>query len=356
MSSLLNICRFNPTAGGTTDWTYSSAVTGYQSPTAANAVNGATYSYRAESSDLSQWEVGFGAYNSGTGVFGRTTVLFNSLGTTAKINFSTVPQVAVVALAEDLATPAIIRNFVDGLALSAAGGTATFGVAAGVAASSTNIDFLTLSSAISKSSSSNWTVGNNGGALDTGSTTANTWYHVFLIKRPDTRVVDVLVSLSATSPALPTNYTLFRRIGSMKTDGSSQWIAFRQFGDEFMWVTPVKDIDSGGFPASDTPVAVNSVPSGLTAVKGFFNVTAFTGTAVQLQLYVRSGFMTSQAPAFGNAPGVTFYDNTPSGQGVTGNLELWCDAGPLMVFRPNVAATTIRVVTRGWLDRRGRDN
>ncbi len=101
-SSLLDVCRFNPTAGSTTDWTYSSAVTGYQSPTAAGAVNAAVYSYRAESNDLSQWEVGFGAYNSGTGVFARTTVLFNSLGTTAKVSFSTVPQVAIVALAEDL--------------------------------------------------------------------------------------------------------------------------------------------------------------------------------------------------------------------------------------------------------------
>ncbi|SEN66946.1 hypothetical protein [Bradyrhizobium sp. OK095] len=101
-SSLIDVCRFNPTAGGATDWTYSSAVTGYQSPAAAGAVNGAQYSYRAESADLSQWEVGTGVYNSGAGVLTRAAVLFNSAGTTAKISFSAVPQVAVVALAEDL--------------------------------------------------------------------------------------------------------------------------------------------------------------------------------------------------------------------------------------------------------------
>ena len=92
MAAFLDVCRFNPTAGGTTDWTFSSAVTGYQSPTAAGAVNGATYSYRAESADLTQWEVGTGAYNSGTGVFARTAVLFNSSGTTSKISFSRVPK------------------------------------------------------------------------------------------------------------------------------------------------------------------------------------------------------------------------------------------------------------------------
>jgi hypothetical protein len=101
-SSLVDVCRFNPTAGGTTDWTYSSAVTGYQSPSAAGVVNGAQYSYRAESSDLSQWEIGQGTYNTGTGVLARTTVLFNSSGTTSKINFSAAPQVAIVALSEDL--------------------------------------------------------------------------------------------------------------------------------------------------------------------------------------------------------------------------------------------------------------
>lgn len=114
-SSFLDVCRFNPTLGGSTDWTYSSAVTGYQSPTAAAAVNGAIYSYRAESNDLSQWEVGFGAYNSATGVFSRTTVLFNSAGTTAKINFSTVPQVAIVALAEDLLPIASVVSLTNSL-------------------------------------------------------------------------------------------------------------------------------------------------------------------------------------------------------------------------------------------------
>lgn len=102
MAAFLDACRFNPTAGGTTDWTYSSAVNGYQSPAAANVVNGRLYKYRAESADLSQWELGEGAYNTGTGVLARTNVLFNSSGNTSKINFSAAPQVAVVALKEDL--------------------------------------------------------------------------------------------------------------------------------------------------------------------------------------------------------------------------------------------------------------
>lgn len=96
-SSILDAVLFNPTAGSTTDWTYSSAVTGYQSPAAAGAVNGTVYFYRAYSSDLTQWEEGYGAWNSGTSVLARTTVLFNSAGNTSKINFTNPPLVAIVA-------------------------------------------------------------------------------------------------------------------------------------------------------------------------------------------------------------------------------------------------------------------
>jgi hypothetical protein len=127
MAEFLDICRFTPVAGGTTDWAVAVAATGYQGPTAAGAVNGVVYRYRAESADLSQWEVGFGAYNSATGVFARTTVLFNSLGTTAKISFSTVPQVAIVALAEDLPSLTKASNAFTGN-ISVAGTLAVTGV------------------------------------------------------------------------------------------------------------------------------------------------------------------------------------------------------------------------------------
>jgi hypothetical protein len=107
LSNYVDVCRFVPTAGSTTDWTVSAAVTGYMTPAQAGALGGSQYSYRAESADLSQWEIGFGTYNSGAGVLSRGTVLFNSAGTTAKINFSVAPQVAIVALAEDLRFPLV---------------------------------------------------------------------------------------------------------------------------------------------------------------------------------------------------------------------------------------------------------
>lgn len=113
MAAFLDGCRFFPSAGGTTDWTYASAVGGYQSPAAAGVVSGTKYKYRAESADLTQWEIGEGAYNTSTGVLSRTTVLFNSSGTTSKISFTATPQVAVVALKEDLISVEEANSFSD---------------------------------------------------------------------------------------------------------------------------------------------------------------------------------------------------------------------------------------------------
>lgn len=100
----LNNCRFNPTLGGLTDWTYSSAVAGYNDPVTAGAVTATPYEYFAISANLADFEGGKGVctITGGVPTFARTTVLFNSLGTTAKINFAAAPQVAIVVFKDDM--------------------------------------------------------------------------------------------------------------------------------------------------------------------------------------------------------------------------------------------------------------
>lgn len=110
MTVLLNNCDFNATSTGTGNFVVASNVTGKQTPALAGAVTGSIYRYFARSADLSQWEVGSGAYTVGSVTQARTTVLYNSSGTGTgagqsgagtKISFSTVPLVALVELAED---------------------------------------------------------------------------------------------------------------------------------------------------------------------------------------------------------------------------------------------------------------
>ena len=107
-TGFLDACGFNPASGGTGDFVVSAAVTGYQTPAGAGAVNGAVYSYRAQSSDLSQWEIGYGAYATGTTTLARTTVTASSTG--SKVNFSAPPSVYVTALTADLKNAALLDN------------------------------------------------------------------------------------------------------------------------------------------------------------------------------------------------------------------------------------------------------
>lgn len=99
MASIADVIKFTPTLGGLTDWILATAATGYRTPS-GNLTNGSTYSYRAESADKSEWEVGTGAWTSATSTLARTTVLYSSTG--AKVNFTVAPVVGIVALAADI--------------------------------------------------------------------------------------------------------------------------------------------------------------------------------------------------------------------------------------------------------------
>jgi hypothetical protein len=236
----------------------------------------------------------------------------------------------------------VVRSYLAGLTLSTAGSSATFSVAAGVAADNGNVDMMTLAASISKTTGA-WAAGSGTGALDTGAISASAWYHVFLIKNPGTAAVDILISLSPTAPTLPSGYTLFRRIGSMVTSASN-WLAFKQLGDEFFWMTP--QIDQNGVTCVVAATLRQlSVPSGI-------QVTAF---------------ISSSLTGVGSSVAITYW--TPDVNSMAGGLSAWAAAGQAsashMYVRTNTSGQiynassstsgTFTVNTFGWIDRRGRD-
>lgn len=99
---LLNAVAFTPSAGGTSDFAVSAAIQGYVTPATAGAIDQQTYSYRAESSDKSQWEIGIGTYTASGTTLSRTVLA--SSNSNAAVNFTSAPNVYLVALAGDLPT------------------------------------------------------------------------------------------------------------------------------------------------------------------------------------------------------------------------------------------------------------
>ena len=76
-------------------------------------------------------------------------------------------------------------------------------------------------SAMTKRLDASWTAGTNQGGLDTGTKTANLFYHCFAIYNPTTKASDFLFSASPTSPTLPSGFTKKRKIASLRTNVSS---------------------------------------------------------------------------------------------------------------------------------------
>jgi hypothetical protein len=209
---------------------------------------------------------------------------------------------------------------------------------------------MALASAYTKTTSA-WAVGTGNGSLDTGTIASSTWYHVHLIKRTDTGVVDILISLSATAPTLPTNYTLFRRIGSMLTNGSAQWVKFIQDGDTFTWDVPVNDYAAVLNPGTTAILRALTVPSGVNVFAIFHsrNSTVTASTAVAT-IYTDPA-ITDTAPDFTNSQQIGNTTLSPFA-----NLRIRTNTSRQIRVRQNFSDASVgfTLVTEGWVDARGR--
>lgn len=181
-----------------------------------------------------------------------------------------------------------LRGYIGGLTLSNNSGSpqTTINTASGVAASDDATTLMRLA-AFTKNANAAWAVGSGNGCLATGSSLSNNmWYHVFVIARTDTGVVDQLCSTSL-SPTLPTSYTKKRRIGSFRTNSSAQILQFRQNADEFLWMSPFYDVNAQYLPSAQRGEIVLSVPTGVvvnalitvqimapTSIIGFIRITS----------------------------------------------------------------------------------
>jgi hypothetical protein len=235
----------------------------------------------------------------------------------------------------------VLPNYLGGLALSndATSATTVVDVATGAAASDDNTYTLALSSAFTKLLGGPFAAGSGTAGLDTGAVTASTWYHVYLIARTDTSAVDVLFSLSATAPTVPSPFTKKRRIGSIKTNASSQIMAFTQLGDQFLWGVDLGyDVyNGGGVAVAPGGLVTATVPLGIKT-RAIINTFNNTGSAINVM--------------------------SPDSQAVFGSMTLNNTNAGQLVIRTNTtsqvrvigaaAGTGLFIGTVGWFDNRGK--
>lgn len=244
-------------------------------------------------------------------------------------------------------------KFIDGLTLSNSGGDATndITIAAGSASSDDTLPvIMSLGSAITKQLDVAWAVGNNAGGLDTGSVT-NTTYHVWLIERSDTGVVDALFSTSATSPTMPANYDRKRRIGSIiRASGANK--AFTQSGNKFYMHTFTQEASSGtGFGKSLITLPAG-IPNGIS-VDAIMTIYASTGTVQNSDTLIN--VYDGNAPSSANGVMLTCQQKNPvSGQSytnsATGIVRTDTSRRVYADLTFNVSGGVGLFYTSGWID------
>lgn len=161
------------------------------------------------------------------------------------------------------------RGHIGGLGTSRASAT-TLTVAAGMCTDSTGAAIINLASALTKSTAGAFAAGNNQNGMGKGLTIANsTWYHAYAFVPSGTVAVngvyagDVYFDTSASGANTPTGALYFRRIGSFKTNGSAQIVAYVQDGDLFQWDSPSTPDYATANPGTSAVTITSNVPTGV---------------------------------------------------------------------------------------------
>ena len=268
---------------------------------------------------------------------------------------------AWVAVAPGVTGGIIYTDQLTGLGLSFSSGT-VLGIAAGAAASAdatiANRVLMTLASAFTKTTAA-WAVGTGNGGLATGvAIAATTWYHVFLIQRTDTLVVDVAFDTSVTGANIAANtnaaYTKLRRIGSFLSGSGSTIVSFTQDSDYFRWTVSVLDVNTTNPGTAGVAQTLASVPIGIT-VFPILNILLTLGPASASSLYLSDIAANNESPSTTVAPLSTLVAQLSEVRTATlSNIR----TDTLARIRYNLtfsdASTIVRMVTVGWIDRRGR--
>lgn len=138
--------------------------------------------------------------------------------------------------------------------------------------------------------------------LDAGTSAASTWYAIYVIWNGTTAAG--LLSLSATSPTLPSGYTHFARVGWMRTDstGNKYPLKFSQRGRS------VEYLPAAGTNLTAHPVLASGTTSSTAVSVGYSNFVPATASTLIFSIYALAPSQTGNYVAFGNISTANFLE------------------------------------------------
>jgi hypothetical protein len=223
----------------------------------------------------------------------------------------------------------------------------------GVFADSTNVSLFELRTAIIKEINNTWAEGNLAGGLASPLTlAADTWYHVMVLAKQNGEVdAGFDTSLTATNLFADTavqtaGYIYYRRVASIRTDGSSNIKDYHQTYDEFLWDNPDNYIQRTVTTTLGHEIFALDVPLGFR-VKAFLNMEATSNAG---NIYARPTFVSDLFSSTGGNPLAT-YDGTSTNT-IFINTSIITDNAQQIKQTPGQTsgAVTYRLITLGWKD------
>lgn len=223
-------------------------------------------------------------------------------------------------------------------------------IAIGRCRDDSNTQDIILASALTKRLDASWAAGTNQGGLDAGSKAAGSWYAVYVIKNVTTGAVDVLFSLSATSPVLPSGYTVKRRIAWILTDGSASIAQYTQRGDDFTFSSSV--LDASTTLGTTAVLYTVTVPPSLVT-DPIWTKTIVNGGDASSNYYIRisSPYQTDVVPSASIAQLASGFPSTSSR--FSAQIVVLTNTSRQIRARSSIAGMGFSISTEGWIDRRG---
>lgn len=268
------------------------------------------------------------------------------------INNTSIGQTTAAAGSFTSLTGAL-RNYISGLQHSAPGGATTQTFTAGGASDSTNVLYMATASTFTKTTAS-WAVGTGNGMLDTGASggSAGTWYYTYVIERPDTGLVDFLMSLSSTTPTMPANYTRWRRIGAIKLDGAKNIIGHFETGDTFWLTVPINEYSAVPGVTTAVTLTLVGVPTAVSVI-GMFQGSVLDATNTNSICFLSGLSQTDSVPAAAAFETAVAGSTTAGAIGYSAQIATNTSGQ----IRRRCSSTTITLVINlnGWIDNRGKD-
>lgn len=245
------------------------------------------------------------------------------------------------------------RGYRAGCGTTLSGGTPStvISIAVGTVQDIGNAGSLNLAASITKNINAAWAVGSGNGGLALALVlTASTWYHLYLIKRTDTNVVDAYFDTSTSAANIPAPYTLFRRVASCRTDANRLIEEYTQIGRTMLWRRLKNDTANFAAISATAGTYTVTVPTGVEVealIQAFCSRAANnTGIRIYSPGMQVDAVIDPTANAIGNVGG------TAAGATILrhiGDLRIMTNTSA-QVMAVNVSGDAVDIRTKGWMD------